>query len=146
MYLQASVSKKEDQKLSSEKKNSNRVLLMDDDTMVLDVASRMLSHLGFDFMTAKDGEEAVELYIQAHEIGQPFDVVVLDLTIKGGMGGEETVKKLIEFDPSVTALVSSGYATDNIISNFKQFGFKGIVAKPYNIKELQEKLSKISNN
>jgi CheY-like chemotaxis protein len=133
-------------KMSSDKKSSNRVLLMDDDTMVLDVASRMLSHLGFDSMTAKDGEEAVELYTQAHEIGEPFDVVILDLTIKGGMGGEETIKKLIEFDPTVTALVSSGYTNDPIVSNYKQFGFKDIVAKPYNIKELQEKLSKISNN
>ena len=146
IYLPASTSEMEEEKMSAENKDSNRVLLMDDDTMVLDVASRMLGHLGFDTMTAKDGEEAVELYSQAFEIGQPFDVVILDLTIKGGMGGEETVKKLQEIDPNVTALVSSGYTNDPIISNFKEFGFKGIVVKPYNINELQEKLGKIAKN
>lgn len=127
-------------------KTNNRVLLMDDDTMVLDVVSRMLSHLGFDSMTAKDGEEAIELYTKAHETGESFDVVILDLTIKGGMGGEETVKKLLEYDPKVTALVSSGHTNDHIVSNYKDFGFKGVVEKPYNIKELQEKLGKIVSN
>lgn len=146
LFLPSSNSPMEEDKMQTSKKMNNRVLLMDDDTMVLDVASRMLSHLGFDSMTAKDGEEAFELYSQAFEIGQPFDVVILDLTIKGGMGGEETVKKLINFDPSVTALVSSGYTSDPIISNYQKYGFKGIVAKPYNIKELEEKIKNIINN
>lgn len=130
----------------SEKTAGKRVLLMDDDTMVLDIASRMLEHLGFEPITVNDGEQAIELYSQAYDKGQPFDIVILDLTIKGGMGGEETVKKLLEFDPSVTALVSSGNTNGLTFSNLKQIGFKGIVEKPYNIKELQEKLNYIIDN
>ena len=132
--------------MSFDKTSGKRVLLMADDQMVLDIGSRMLGHLGFSTSTAKDGEGAVKLYKQEFEKEQPFDVVILDLKIKGGMGGEETVKQLLEFDPSVIALVSSGNLNGLSLSSLKQIGFKGIVEKPYNIDELKEKLNYILEN
>lgn len=69
-------------------------------------------------------------------MGSPFDVVIMDLTIPGGMGGEETIKKLKAFDPNVKAIVSSGYSNDPIMANFKKFGFANVLTKPYQIREL----------
>jgi len=132
--------------MSSDKISGKRVLLMDDDLMVLDIASRMLDHLGFYSSTVKNGEEAIKLYKQEFDKGQPFNIVILDLTIKGGMGGEETIQKLLEFDPTVTALVSSGNTGGFSLSNLRQIGFKGFVEKPYNIEELKEKLNFILEN
>ena len=132
--------------MSSDKLSGKRILLMDDDTMVLDIASRMLNHLGYDTSKVKDGVEAVNIYQKELEKGQPFDAVILDLKIKGGMGGEQTIEKLLELDPSVIALVSSGNTGGLSLSNLRQIGFKGIVEKPYNIDELKEKLSYILEN
>jgi len=132
--------------MSAEKMTNKRVLLMDDDPMVLDIAIRMLDHLGFYSSTAKNGEEAIKLYKQEFEKGQPFNIVILDLTIKSGMGGEETVKKILEINPSVIALVSSGNTNGLTLSNLKQIGFKGIIEKPYNVEEVKEKLNYIIEN
>ena len=129
--------------MSSDKISGKRVLLMDDDQMVIEIASRMLDHLGYNTSKVKDGDEAVNLYKKEFEKEQPFDIVILDLKIKGGMGGEETLEKLLEFDPSVIALVSSGNTGGISLSNLRQIGFKGIVEKPYNMDELKEKLSYI---
>ena len=119
-----------------------KILLMDDEEMVRDVAGRMLEHLGYEVEFAKDGAEAIELYKKAKESGQPFDGVIMDLTIPGGMGGKEAIEKLIEIDPNVKAIVSSGYSTDPIMANFKQYGFSGVVTKPYKVKDLGEILNK----
>jgi CheY-like chemotaxis protein len=119
---------------------------MDDDEMVLEIASKMLDHLGYITSKAEDGDEAVSLYKKEFEQGHPFDIVILDLTIKGGMGGEKTLEKLLEFDPSVIALVSSGNTGGLSLSKLRQMGFKGIVEKPYNMDELKEKLSYILEN
>ncbi len=126
-----------------ETKGKCRILLMDDDQMVTDVASRMLSHLGYDPVTAKDGEETIELYETARETGKPFQIVILDLTIRGGLGGQETIIKLLEIDPQVKALVSSGYSSDPILANYQEYGFIGIVKKPYKIKELDDTIQKV---
>jgi len=114
-----------------------RVLVMDDELGVRDIAGRMLSHLGYaDIEFAEDGAAAIKLYKAAMKSARPFTVAILDLTIAGGMGGEETVKKLLKIDPGVRAIVSSGYADDPVMAAYKDYGFRGMVAKPYNLTEL----------
>ncbi|MBW1796120.1 MAG: response regulator [Deltaproteobacteria bacterium] len=119
-----------------------RVLIMDDEEIVRDVASGMLEHIGYEVEVAKDGAEAIALYEQAQESQVPFDVVILDLTVPGGMGGKETIEKLIELDPQAKAIVSSGYSTDPVMSDFREYGFSSVVSKPYKIEELREALHK----
>ena len=109
---------------------------MDDEEMIRHVAGLMLSQLGHDAEFAKDGIEAIELYKKAKESAKPFDAVILDLTNQFGMGGKKTIEKLLEIDPDVKAIISSGYSNDPIMANFKQYGFSGVLAKPYTKKEL----------
>ncbi len=120
-----------------------RILLMDDQPGVRDTTGQMLNYLGYEVEVAKDGQEAIELYQKKKESGLGFDALILDLTVPGGMGGEEAVRKLHEIDPEVKAIVSSGYSNDPVISDFKRYGFNGVVAKPYEIKELSEVLDKV---
>lgn len=108
-----------------------RILLMDDEYLIREVAGKMLSDAGFIVEKAVSGEEAVELYIKAIETDQRFDAVILDLTIPGGMGGKETVEKLIHIDPEVVAIASSGYSEDAIIANPGEYGFSASLPKPY---------------
>jgi PAS domain S-box-containing protein len=117
-----------------------RILVMDDEEMIRKMLSKMLPLDGYDVELAKDGAEAVELYRKARESGQPFDAVIMDLTIPGGMGGKEAIKKLLEIDPDVKAIVSSGYATDPIMADFKKYGFSAVVTKPYSFEELEKTL------
>ncbi len=117
---------------------SGNILVMDDEDVIREAVGEILTHLGYQVELAKNGEEAIALYKAAQSVGQSFDLVIMDLTIRGGMGGKETIKKLLEIDPNVKALVSSGYSTDPAMSNFKKYGFCGVVAKPYNIEELSE--------
>ncbi|MFC1537464.1 PAS domain S-box protein [Gemmatimonadota bacterium] len=115
-----------------------RILVMDDEQALREVISRMLEQIGHEVECANNGTQAVKIYKQAKESGQPFDAVILDLTIPGGMGGQETVKKLIEIDPEVKAIVSSGYSNDPVLANFRDYGFNSKVSKPYRIEELRE--------
>ena len=119
-----------------------KVLIMDDEEIVRDVASRMIKHIGYEVKVAKDGAEAIALYEQAQESQFPFNVVILDLTVPGGMGGKEAIEKLIELDPQAKVIVSSGYSTDPVMSNFREYGFSSVVSKPYKIEELREALHK----
>jgi CheY-like chemotaxis protein len=102
--------------------------------------------IGYKVELTKDGAEAVDLYRKARESGQPFAAVILDLTVPGGMGGKETIKKLLEIDPEVKAIVSSGYSTDPIMSDFKKFGFSAFVTKPYSVSQIEEKLHDVLAN
>jgi signal transduction histidine kinase len=120
-----------------------RVLVMDDKEIVRDVAGKMLELIGYEVDFAKDGIEAIETYKKAREGGCPFDAVIMDLTIPGGMGGKEAIKKLKEIDPEVLAIVSSGYSDDDIMAEFREYGFSGVVAKPYSIKELGEIVDRV---
>ena len=123
-----------------------KILVMDDKKTVREVADRMLKHMGYEVVVAKDGAEAIELYKRARESNQPFDVVIMDLTVPKGMGGKAAIKKFLEIDPEVKAIVSSGYSNDPIMSNFKKYGFKDIIVKPYKIEELSETLEKVLNS
>jgi len=120
-----------------------KILFMDDQKIIRDMIKHMLIHLGYEVEFAKDGAEAIVLYEKAKESGQSFNGVILDLTVPGGMGGKEAIKKLLEIDPKAKAIVSSGYFNDPIMSDYKQYGFKGVVAKPYQINELNEALQNV---
>jgi PAS domain S-box-containing protein len=122
---------------------SGRILVMDDEEAILDMASALLSHFGYRSSVARDGEEAIALYKDAAARMDPFAVVIMDLTIPGGLGGKETIARLHEFDPFVKAVVSSGYSTDPIVANFRQYGFVGILTKPYTAKEMSETIKKV---
>ncbi|MFW6138290.1 MAG: PAS domain S-box protein, partial [Spirochaetota bacterium] len=113
-----------------------RILVMDDQEMVGDVASQMLTMAGYEVTTAADGREAVEVYQRSVERGRPYDLVILDLTVPGGMGGKQTISELKKIDPQVRAIVSSGYSDDPVMSNYKKYGFAGVVMKPFNLKKL----------
>ena len=115
---------------------AGRVLVMDDEAGVRDVAGEMLRSAGCRVEFAADGGRAVELYRKAMDEGDPFDAVVLDLTVPGGMGGRETIEKLVEMDPDVKAVVSSGYSDDAVMSDHEAYGFCGIVPKPYLAEDL----------
>ena len=115
-----------------------RVLFMDDEEKVRRIAGAMLRQLGYDVELASNGEEAIEVYRRAKESGEPFAAVILDLTVQGGMGGEKTLRKLCEIDPAVRAIISSGYADDPIMKDFRAHGFASAIAKPYTIEKLIE--------
>ena len=111
---------------------------MDDEAVVREVAKKMIEAMGHDIDLACHGEEAIDKYQNALMSADPFDLVILDLTIKGGMGGKETINKLREIDPQVKAVVSSGYSDNPVVSEYTDFGFKGLLNKPYTIKALEE--------
>ena len=124
-------------------KSGERILILDDDQDVLDVATNMLNMMGYKTEVAKDGAEALVLYDKAQRIGKPFDAVILDLTIPGGMGGKETMQELSNLNPELKALVSSGYANDPILANYEEYGFHGAVTKPYNMGKIGEAFNKL---
>lgn len=145
VYLPAS-SEKPPKKKSGRKTylaGKGRILVMDDEEMVRDVVGDLLKILGYEVEFASDGLELTDLYREAKDSGQPFDAVIMDLTVPGGMGGEESVRKLLEMDPEARAIVSSGYCNDPVMSNFKKYGFSGVVAKPFKIEELGEALHRV---
>jgi PAS domain S-box-containing protein len=120
-----------------------RILIMDDEKMIREVASSMLKQIGYDVDTAADGHEAIEMYKKSLESGNRFDALIVDLTIPGGIGGKETIEKLIEIDPQVKAIVSSGYSSDPIMAHYQKYGFCGIISKPYKISELGKLLQNV---
>jgi PAS domain S-box-containing protein len=120
-----------------------KVLFMDDEGSVRQTASEMLTFLGYDMEFAGDGAEAVRLYKEAFCSGSPFDAVITDLTVCGGMGGKKAVHELLKIDPDVKAIVSSGYSNDALLSDYKKYGFYGVIAKPYRLQELGEVLSRV---
>ena len=122
---------------------SGRILIMDDEVDIRDVLGKMLVHLGYTVDFANDGSEALTLYDQAFKEDRPYLAAIVDLTIPGGMGGKETVKRLQAIDPHVTALVSSGYSNDPVMAKPEHFGFKGVIAKPYNLSDLSRVLNRI---
>jgi PAS domain S-box-containing protein len=121
---------------------NGRVLLMDDEALVIDVGSEMLASLGYDVTVARDGVAAIKLFAEASDAGEPFAAVVLDLTVPGGMGGKEAIAIMREVDPTVWAIVSSGYSNDPVMAEFMAYGFNAVVAKPYKVGQLGRALQR----
>jgi len=119
------------------------ILIMDDERMVLDVMEKMLTLLGYQADCTTNGQEAVVKYSKAYKAGKPYQLVILDLTIPGGMGAEQTIIQIKEIDPQVLGLVTSGYSSHPIMQTPEDFGFKGAIAKPIKIEALQTSLDKI---
>ena len=113
---------------------------MDDEEVVRDISNALLSHLGYEAELAVEGVEAIEMYRKAMASEKPFDMVILDLTNKAGMGGAETMVKLLEIDPDIKAIVATGYANDPIITNFREYGFRGALPKPFTLDQLRTAL------
>jgi PAS domain S-box-containing protein len=120
-----------------------KILLMDDEHSVRNTVCKMLRHLGYEVETASNGDEAIALYKKAMKSGALFDTVIMDLTIRGGMGGKETMQNLLRIDPSVKAIVSSGYFNDPIMSDYRTYGFYGVIPKPYEIEDLSTLLRNV---
>jgi CheY-like chemotaxis protein len=120
-----------------------RILVMDDEEIIRAVAGELLTELGHEAAFAQTGEAALDAYRAARDAGRPFDVVILDLTIRGGMGGMETLRKLVEIEPDVKAIVSSGYSDDLTMTNYREQGFKAFLRKPYDVEDLQKTLSSL---
>ncbi len=120
-----------------------RVLIMDDEEVVRDIASAILTELGYEVEVSEDGVEAIGLYKRFKDLGKPFDAVIMDLTIPGGMGGREAVRKILQIDPGAKVIVSSGYSNDPIMSDHQKYGFADVVVKPYRITDLSEALRRV---
>lgn len=122
-----------------------KILFMDDDESIRNLMREMIKKLGHEVEFAENGTAAIEQYIKAKESGKPFDVVILDLTIRGGMGGKETIERLLTIDSGIKAVISSGYSDDAVISDYHKYGFNAFLIKPYKLKELRDTLNALLN-
>ncbi len=120
-----------------------RILVMDDEEAVRDIAREMLGMFGYSVTVARDGADAIAIYRQAMASGEPVDLALMDLTIPGGMGGLEAFRRLREIDPDVKAVVCSGYSNDPILSSYQAYGFRGVIQKPYGMKQLGDMIDGI---
>jgi len=146
IYLPASgkpASVKEEVMLETPIVGKGRILVMDDEEIIREMLSNTLSLAGYDVELTSNGAEAIKRYAEAEESGQPFNAIILDLTIPSSMGGKEAMKKLLEIDPDVKAIVSSGYSTDPIMADYKKYGFSAVVTKPYSAGELERVLRSV---
>jgi two-component system cell cycle sensor histidine kinase/response regulator CckA len=120
-----------------------RVLLMDDEESIRHLAELVLQQMGLEVTTVADGNNAMREFDQARNAGRPYGLAILDLTIAGGMGGRETIEQLRKKDPDLLAIVSSGYSSDPVMANFRDYGFQAIVPKPYNIEQFTQTVGRL---
>jgi CheY-like chemotaxis protein len=129
---------------TSPKGTSGRsLLLMDDEAMIRTLVTDMLQELGYRVESCGDGEAAIARYRAAFESGAPFEAVIMDLTIPGGMGGKEAAQRILEIDPAARLVVSSGYSNDPVMADFRKSGFGATMAKPYDMDEVERVLGEL---
>ena len=126
--------------VKSSRGGRHRVLLMDDEEAIRRLAVNMLEYLGYDGEIVDSGNAAVERFTRALQQGHPFDVVILDLIVPGGAGGKEAIARLAAIDPSVKAIVMSGYAQDSTMTDYRDHGFQAAISKPFTLQELSATL------
>jgi two-component system cell cycle sensor histidine kinase/response regulator CckA len=124
-------------------RGTGKILIMDDEEIILEVVAAILQNAGYSVTSARDGRQMLDIYKKAQLNGEAFDVVILDLTIPGGMGGKEAIGHLLQLDPQAKAIASSGYSNDPVMADFSSFGFRGAVAKPYSTEDLCSAVSHI---
>ncbi|MBN1348215.1 response regulator [candidate division KSB1 bacterium] len=147
IYLPATSLRTEKKKSAIQKPlhGVGRILIMDDEEIVREVAVNMLTELGYEVTLAANGEEAIELFRLSQKSSQPFDLVIMDLTVRAGMGGKESGEKLRKLDKNVKIVVSSGYSANPIMANFKEYGFCDVITKPYRLEELSQVVASAMN-
>ncbi len=117
-------------------KGSGSILIMDDEAIIRETATEMLSYLGYTVTTVEDGQQAIDVYKKSLNNQHKFTAIIMDLTIPGGMGGKTAVREILSMDPEATVIVSSGYSTDPIMADYKEYGFRGRLKKPFTINEI----------
>lgn len=122
---------------------SANILIMDDDEQVCAITRKMIQRFGFTASIVPDGKKAVSMVEKAIKNRTPFDLILMDLTIPGGMGGKDAIREILKIDPDTKAIVISGYSNDPVLSNYNDYGFKGMLCKPFTITELREILDKV---
>jgi len=120
-----------------------RIMVMDDEKMLRDVASAQLAVLGHEAIPVSDGEQAINRYQELLDGGTHVDLVIMDLTVPGGMGGQEAAEKLLRIDPAAKIIVSSGYSNDPVMANYKDYGFCAAVAKPFDLQQLSSVITSV---
>ena len=126
--------------------HKGRVLLMDDDEVIRSAMGNLLKCLGYKVETCEEGWEVLNMYEKSLKENNPFDAVVLDLKVSDGLGGEKTMKKLLDIDPKVKGIVSSGFLGESLLSDYQKLGFVGMVEKPYKIEKLDEIIVRVISN
>jgi len=125
--------------------DTQRILLMDDEEMIQQLGMDLFAYLNYAIDVVSDGREAIARYSAMLDAGKRYLLVILDLTVVGGMGGLPAVTQLLEMDKAVRAIVSSGYSDDPVVTDYRKHGFVGVLAKPYTIDELEKLLNRIKS-
>ena len=147
IYLPASIQTEQTTELSKE--NSTRaktkatIMIMDDDSMVREMVKKMLSRFGHDVLLAENGHEAIKLYNKYLNEDRSIDIIIMDLTIPGGMGGKDTVSEILKVNPDAKVIVASGYSNDPVMAHFQDYGFASSIAKPFKLAELNKIINEI---
>ncbi|MCX7679365.1 MAG: PAS domain S-box protein [Spirochaetes bacterium] len=144
IYLPASIAKAEESIKIPEKKKLivGKILVLDDEPIMQEIMVKFLEHLGFTALVAATGKEAIELFIREKERGNPFNALIFDMTIRGGMSGKDAICEIRKIDPDIPAFVMSGYSDDKVLAQPERFGFNGSLSKPFKIEDLEELLAK----
>ncbi|MBI1822207.1 MAG: PAS domain S-box protein [Nitrospirae bacterium] len=124
-------------------RGTGKILLMDDEEVVLEVAAEMLKALGYEVVVTREGNETILAYLEAAELMKPFDAVILDLTVPGGMGGKKTLQKLLEINPNIKVIASSGYSSDPVAGEWQKHRFRGFISKPFRLSDLGKTLHEV---
>lgn len=127
----------------SEEKQTGKILVMDDEEGLCDLATQILGRKGYSVDVAHDGEQAIAMYKQSMELDNPYDCLIMDLTIPGGMGGMEAIKEILKINPGAKAIVSSGYAVDPVMANYTEYGFKEVLLKPFTLTSMVEVVARV---